>query len=253
MFPPGITGSKTLTLVVLLLPLAGCGPSDDDPETVEGPGLTNVDPSDATIPGEPPAFGNSPTGESDDQYAIDPRELQEKEIDPVDVDLYAVASIRPAGSSNVSGDLRFHQQGDTLRINGTLRGLEAGEHGLHIHAVGDCSAPDAAAAQGHFAPDDDPHGSPSSPNDLHHVGDLGNITATEDGVADVRKTDSEMSLETGDMTILGRAVIVHADSDDLVSRPAGDAGIRVGCGVVELEVAPAYTGAPSAADSQRTD
>jgi superoxide dismutase, Cu-Zn family len=33
-------------------------------------------------------------------------------------------------------------------------------------------------------------------------------------------------------TILGRGVVVHAQEDDLESQPVGDAGARIGCGVI---------------------
>ena len=161
---------------------------------------------------------------------------------PVEEQLYAVATIGPASGSSVSGEVRFHQDGETVRITGTVQGLAPGEHGLHIHTVGDCSAPDASSAGGHFDPEEDSHGSPDEPIGRHHLGDLGNITADASGAAKVNKEDAEMSLETGENSILDRAVVVHADADDFVSQPSGAAGARIGCGVIELDVGPAYEG-----------
>ena len=233
----------TLAPIVLSATVAGCGSADDDAASGDAPELTDVDPYAAVPVEEPPGLDEAGDEESAGEHAIDPRGPGEEDIAPAEVNLYADAVIDPAASGAVTGSLRFHQDGDVMRITGALKGLDPGRHGLHVHAVGDCSAPDAASAKGHFAPDGDPHGSPERPNDLHHVGDLGNITADENGVAEVDKADTEMTLEAGDYTVLNRAVIVHAQPDDLTSQPSGDAGDRIGCGVVILDAAPAYTGA----------
>lgn len=68
-----------------------------------------------------------------------------------------------------------------------------------------------------------------------HAGDLGNILAGSDGVAEISIVDRQIPL-SGQHSILGRAVVVHADSDDLgtgghkLSKTTGNAGARVGCG-----------------------
>jgi superoxide dismutase, Cu-Zn family len=237
MYSKRILVLTTIASIAFLSMLAGCGPGDgDEPE------MTNVEPYETTTPAEPPEIDDAAADEPERTQAIDPREPVDSNMQPVDKELFASADIGPASGSSVSGELRFEQRDATVRITGTVTGLAPGEHGFHIHAEGDCSAPDAASAKGHFAPDGDPHGSPETPNNLNHVGDLGNITANADGVANVAKTDAEMTLGSGDKSIIGRAVIVHADADDLTSQPSGAAGARVGCGIIELDVSPAYTG-----------
>lgn len=224
-------------LIAIALAAASCGSANDDE-----PGLTNVEPREGMrAPDEPEV----PVPESDETKpvpAISGEAAQDDTVAPVEKQIYAVTTIGPASGSSVSGELRFHQDGETVRITGMVQGLAPGEHGLHIHTVGDCSAPDASSAGGHFNPEDDSHGSPDEPIGRHHLGDLGNITADASGVAKVNKEDAEMSLETGENSILGRAVVVHADADDLVSQPSGAAGARIGCGVIELDVGPAYEG-----------
>ncbi|ONL95134.1 Superoxide dismutase [Zea mays] len=64
----------------------------------------------------------------------------------------------------------------------------------------------------HFNPHNKPHGAPF--DDERHLGDLGNIVANEDGDAEVFIRDLQISL-SGPHSILGRAVVVHADPDDL--------------------------------------
>jgi len=74
-----------------------------------------------------------------------------------------------------------------------------------------------------------PHGGPTDTD--RHVGDLGNLASDENGVATVDFVDEVLELD-GMFTILGRGVVVHAQEDDLESQPVGDAGARIGCGVI---------------------
>ena len=69
------------------------------------------------------------------------------------------------------------------------------------------------------------------------MGDLGNVTADENGNVDVTFEDSLLTLH-GELTIIGRSVVVHADEDDLGkgghpdSLTTGHAGSRIACGVI---------------------
>ena len=139
-------------------------------------------------------------------------------------------------SDTVEGIILFKQQanGPTL-IVGKITGLEPGEHGFHIHEFGDLSQ-GCESAGGHYNPDGVDHG------DLEqgHVGDLGNITADEDGVANISIAAKRVDL-TGERSVVGRAVVVHSDQDDLgqggddESLKTGNAGDRLACGVITLK------------------
>lgn len=96
---------------------------------------------------------------------------------------------------------------------------------------GDCSAPDGTSAGGHYNPFGAEHGASTDTN--RHVGDLGNIVANQDSVAHYEWTDPMLELN-GAFSIIGRAVVVHADEDDLESQPTGNAGARVACGVIGI-------------------
>jgi Cu-Zn family superoxide dismutase len=230
---------KAVPVAVIAL-AAGCGSPGDEPEATEMTESVDVDPYESVPSEDPPRLDDAPAAQDGVRIPASP----DGEITgSVEDSIYAEAGIEAASGSAVSGSLRLHQQGDSTRITGKLHGLEPGQHGLHVHEIGDCSAPDAGSAKGHFAPDNDAHGAPDSPENRHHVGDLGNIVANEEGTAVVNKTDTEMTLETGKYTVIGRAVIVHAQADDLRSQPSGAAGARVGCGVIEPDVAAAYKGA----------
>lgn len=146
--------------------------------------------------------------------------------------IVAQAELEPTEGNEARGTLRFATAAGAVVIDGRITGLAPGPHGLHIHEKGDCSAPDASSAGGHFAPDDDPHGAPDDPAGEHHVGDLGNITASQEGFAVVDVVDAEMTLDDGPKGVIGRAIIVHAGKDDLETQPTGGAGARVACGVI---------------------
>lgn len=81
------------------------------------------------------------------------------------------------------------------------------------------------------------HGGPN--DESRHAGDLGNIQADNTGVAQFSYSDSLISL-VGAHNILGRAVVVHADTDDMGrggftdSLTTGHAGSRVACGVIGI-------------------
>jgi len=156
-------------------------------------------------------------------------------VEPPPVD-QAVAVLHATADHDVRGIVRFTRVGDGLRVSARVEGLAPGEHGFHVHQFGDCSASDAASAQGHFAPFGDPHGARDATD--RHVGDLGNLTADASGVAEADFIDTHIALQgpalRGTASILGRAVIVHEGRDDLVSQPSGAAGARVACGVVGI-------------------
>ncbi len=156
----------------------------------------------------------------------------------------ATATLNPTTGNSASGQITFTQEGSSVRIQGTVMGLTPGDHGFHVHENGDCSDADtpddpdtdpnpAGAAGGHFAPEGSPHGAPTNDAASRHTGDLGNITAGDDGTATVDMTDAIITLD-GPNSIVGKAVIVHSGADDLTSQPSGAAGSRVACGVIMM-------------------
>ncbi|XP_044982384.1 superoxide dismutase [Cu-Zn] 2-like isoform X1 [Hordeum vulgare subsp. vulgare] len=152
--------------------------------------------------------------------------------------LKGVALISGGGAdSAVAGALHFVQDPSSgyTEVRGRVSGLAPGLHGFHIHAFGDTT--NGCNSTGpHFNPLNKSHGAPV--DDERHVGDLGNIQANKDGVAEIFIKDLQISLR-GPHSILGRAVVVHADSDDLgkggheLSKSTGNAGARIGCGKLQ--------------------
>lgn len=144
----------------------------------------------------------------------------------------AVAVIHPTKNNMAYGIVTFTKTGNDITVIAELSGLTPGEHGFHIHEYGDCACDDAICAGDHFNPTHQSHG---APNDFtRHVGDLGNIVADEKGNAVLAYIDRHLTLN-GPYSIIGRAIIVHEKKDDFSTQPTGDAGARVGCGVVGIK------------------
>lgn len=143
----------------------------------------------------------------------------------------ASVTLQPTQGNAAKGTLSLMTMGGGVHVRGTITGLPAGKHGFHIHEKGDCSAPDASSAGGHFNPDNKKHGAPDAAE--HHAGDLGNIEADASGSAKVDMHVNGLTLGSGANSATGKAFIVHAAADDLQTQPTGNAGARLACGVIQ--------------------
>lgn len=142
----------------------------------------------------------------------------------------ATAVLYPTEGSDVTGTVTFTQTDEGVRVTAAVVNLEPETlHGFHIHQFGDCRAPDATSAGGHYNPENVEHGAPT--DDIRHMGDLGNIPVDEEGVAEVDFLDTHLEM-SGENSIIGRGVIVHANEDDFITQPTGAAGPRLACGVI---------------------
>ncbi len=141
----------------------------------------------------------------------------------------AIAVLSSASGSKVSGTVTFTKVGDEVKVVADVTGLTPGKHGFHVHEFGDCSAPDATSAGGHYNPEKHQHADRTASD--RHVGDLGNLEADASGKAHLDWTDKMLTLR-GDDSVIGLAVIVHEKEDDLKSQPVGNAGGRLACGVI---------------------
>ena len=150
---------------------------------------------------------------------------------------YALCIMRPDGGSGVKGVVKFIQPaGGKTRVLAEITGLSPGEHGFHVHQYGNLIK-GCITAGPHFNPHGKDHGGPDS--EERHIGDMGNVVAGEDGVAKIDYEDAQIEL-TGEYSIIGRAVVCHADPDDLGkggfddSLKTGHAGARLACGTIGL-------------------
>lgn len=144
---------------------------------------------------------------------------------------HAIAVMHPTAGQQAGGTIDFRAVGDRVRVVAQLSGLTRNtSHGFHIHEFGDCSAPDGTSAGGHFNPTGHEHAGPHG--GMRHAGDLGNIASDAQGNGRLEVTVEDITLQPGAGGIIGRGVIVHAQPDDLSSQPSGNAGARIGCGVI---------------------
>lgn len=141
------------------------------------------------------------------------------------------------GNTQVEGVVNLLQEDDgptTVKVRVT--GLTPGKHGFHLHEFGDTT--NGCMSTGpHFNPNGLTHGAPE--DGVRHAGDLGNIVAGSDGIAEATIVDTQIPL-SGPNAVIGRALVVHELEDDLgkggheLSLTTGNAGGRLACGVVAL-------------------
>lgn len=126
------------------------------------------------------------------------------------------------------------ESGDDITVSVAAVGLEPGEHGIHIHETGICDPttdPVFSSAGDHYNPTGQEHGD--------HAGDLGNITAEEDGTALLKETTDEFTLDEL-IDEDGSAIVIHAEEDE--GDPEGESyGTRIACGVLAEPVAETAT------------
>ncbi len=142
----------------------------------------------------------------------------------------AVAVLTPSSGSKIQGTVTFTEQTGSVMISATLAGLAPGKHGFHIHEWGNINCGDGMCTGGHYNPTASKHGDVDATE--RHIGDMGNIEADAAGNATFQKTISALSLN-GPYSPIGRAVVLHANPDDL-SQPTGNAGGRVAYGVIGI-------------------
>lgn len=132
------------------------------------------------------------------------------------------------------GEALLSNSNGALLLDLTVSTISPGAHGFHIHTVGSCEAPDFKSAGGHWNPTGAEHGL-ENPNGFH-AGDLPNLDVDADGNASlVQLALGEIASGAADTLTDadGGAIVIHADADDLSSDPAGNAGPRIACGILE--------------------
>lgn len=136
---------------------------------------------------------------------------------------YAVADIRGSEAyPNLRGQVRFYQRRRCVLVEANVRGLPANEtgfFGFHIHEGGSCAGDGFSDTGGHYNPTEAPHPT--------HAGDLPPLLSCHG--------NAYMAVATGRFRItdiIGRSVVVHDGADDFTTQPAGNAGTKIGCGMI---------------------
>lgn len=123
----------------------------------------------------------------------------------------------------LSGQVKFYQREDRVLVVAEVSGLpQSGESGffaLHIHEGKGCSGKNFSESGSHYNPGSNPH-----PN---HAGDLPPLLLCQGGAYLAVETDRFRVKD-----IIGKTVVIHSDPDDFHSQPAGNAGVKIACGVI---------------------
>jgi Cu-Zn family superoxide dismutase len=145
----------------------------------------------------------------------------------------AKAALQTADGKD-AGSVTLTQTPSGVLLSLTVKGVPAGEHAFHVHAVGKCEPPFTSAG-GHFNPGNKKHGMMAP--DGAHAGDMPNLHIPTSGELAVEVLNSAITLEKDKPNSVfdadGSAVVIHAGKDDYKTDPTGDAGGRIVCGVVQ--------------------
>ena len=124
----------------------------------------------------------------------------------------------------LSGCVRFYQENGCVLIVADVSGLpktsETGFFGFHIHQGRDCSGAGFPGTEGHYNPLGQGH--------PEHTGDLPPLLWC--------RGDAYLSVKTDRFSvneIIGRTVVIHSNPDDFHTQPAGNAGKKIACGIIQ--------------------
>lgn len=139
----------------------------------------------------------------------------------------------------LSGHVTFTQTDSksSVRVYGNVHKVPTGKHGFHVHKFGNLLESDCSKCGGHFNPFSKDHGGRHDKDS--HAGDLGNITATQEGESRFSFSTSKITLY-GKHSIIGRSIVIHEGEDDLghggncESLKTGNSGARIDCAVIGI-------------------
>lgn len=144
----------------------------------------------------------------------------------------ATAAMKDAEGNSV-GTVALKQTAHGTLLHARLTGLPPGTRAIHVHTVGACEPPDFQSAGGHYNPDQQQHGYLSEEG--FHAGDLPNIHVPESGILEVEFFSERLELNDDLFTGDGTSLVIHSEADDYQTDPAGNAGGRIACGVIERD------------------
>jgi Cu-Zn family superoxide dismutase len=139
--------------------------------------------------------------------------------------------------TTVTGNVEFDAQADgkiKMKLELNIPKKANSSVAVHIHEMGDCGSMGdmGKAAGGHWNPTNAKHGKWGSSS--FHLGDIGNVKLDAKGMGTM-EMETDLWTIGGDAKsdILGKSIIVHGGVDDYTSQPSGNAGSRIGCGVIK--------------------
>lgn len=174
------------------------------------------------------AYGETGNNSNSNNQDSANQENEQENNEEVEVDLQSDEE-----ESVGTATLTEEEEGVNVLLEG--ENLSKGTHAFHIHEEGQCEAPDFDSAGDHFNPEDKDHGFDTE--DGPHAGDMPNIAVGRDGNVQQSFLARSVTLEEDENNSLlddeGTSLIIHEEADDGESQPAGDAGDKMACGVIE--------------------
>ena len=136
--------------------------------------------------------------------------------------------------TTVSGTAKFDADDNgkvKMELEITIPAKAGKSVAVHIHEHGDCGD-NGNMSHGHWNPTNKQHGKWGSAD--FHSGDIGNVQLDNQGKGTLTLETDLWTLGGGpEKNILDKALIVHGGTDDYTSQPSGNAGTRIGCGVIK--------------------
>ncbi|MEO7446126.1 MAG: superoxide dismutase family protein [Ferruginibacter sp.] len=149
---------------------------------------------------------------------------------------HAVATLTGTqADTTLSGSADFMENAGQVTLNLTLDIPKMANKSVavHIHEMGDCGDM-GKGAHGHWNPTNMNHGKWGSSS--FHSGDIGNVALDASGKGTMQLTTDLWAISSDSTKgIVGRSIIVHGGTDDYTSQPSGNAGSRIGCGVINKQ------------------
>ncbi|HET6388790.1 superoxide dismutase family protein [Hyphomicrobium sp.] len=147
----------------------------------------------------------------------------------------AVAEIKLADGQS-AGTITLTEIAAGVLLKVELKGLTPGAHGLHLHETGTCEG-DFSSAGAIYNPLGARHGFLNEEGPM--AGDLPNVIAGADGTAaaEILSPYLHLNKETEDTLFDtdGSSLVLFEKADDYQTDPEGDAGSRIGCGVLKSQ------------------
>jgi len=180
---------------------------------------------------------STPAADTSHAMAAHDTTMAKRDTMPAAVPLVKHAEVMLAGTyadTAVTGTVKFDAE-DNGKVKMKLEisiPAKAGKNvAVHIHEHGDCGD-NGKMTHGHWNPTNAQHGKWGSAS--FHSGDIGNVKLDKKGKGTLTlETDLWTLGGEANKNILGRAIIVHGGEDDYTTQPTGNAGSRIGCGVIK--------------------